>query len=112
MSLFRRVTRYRITPTQDPRENRLTEVTAAVLERVDGLAYDVVDEVLATAAATAREQLSDLRDTGAAANLEHARGEEHTELEQACDTLEMHLNATASSTVRGCASTRRSRPRR
>lgn len=38
MSLFRRVTRYRVGGTQDPRENRLTEVTAAVLERVDGLA--------------------------------------------------------------------------
>lgn len=41
MSLFRRVTRYRISPTQDPRENRLTEVTAAVLERVDGLAVQL-----------------------------------------------------------------------
>ena len=53
MSLFRRVTRYRISPTQDPRENRLTEVTAAVLERVDGLAHDVMDAALATAAVAA-----------------------------------------------------------
>lgn len=49
MSLFRRVTRYRISPTQDPRENRLTEVTAAVLERVDGLAREVAETVLKSA---------------------------------------------------------------
>jgi len=34
-SLFRRVTRYRVSPTQNPLENRLTEVTAAVLENAD-----------------------------------------------------------------------------
>jgi hypothetical protein len=50
MPLFRRVTRYRISPTQDPRENRPTEVTAAVLGRVDGLAHDVMDVALATVA--------------------------------------------------------------
>jgi hypothetical protein len=36
--MFRRVTRYRASATLDPRENRLTEVTAAALEHVDGLA--------------------------------------------------------------------------
>lgn len=38
MSLYRRVTRYRASLRLDPRENRLTEITAATLERVGGLA--------------------------------------------------------------------------
>ena len=41
MSLFGRVTRYRMGAAHDPRENRLTEVTAGVLERTDGLALEV-----------------------------------------------------------------------
>ncbi|MGZ4287994.1 MAG: hypothetical protein ACXVHB_26805 [Solirubrobacteraceae bacterium] len=73
MSLFRRVTRYRIAPTQDPRENRLTEVTAAVLERVDGLAYDVMDAVLASAATAAHDRLFDAADAQEVASLEAAR---------------------------------------
>jgi hypothetical protein len=48
-SLFRRVTRYPQSPSLNPRENRLTEVTAAVLERVDGLAQAVVCALLASA---------------------------------------------------------------
>src|SRR5262249_20442807 len=56
MSLFRRVTLYRIAPAQNPRENRLTEVTAALLERVEGLAFDVMDAVLASAATVANER--------------------------------------------------------
>lgn len=37
-SLFGRVSRYPKSPRANPGENRLTEVTAAVIERVDGLA--------------------------------------------------------------------------
>jgi hypothetical protein len=73
MSLFRRVTRYRIAPTQDPRENRLTEVTAAVLERVDGLAYDVMDTVLATAATAAHERIFNAAADAEVSVLERAR---------------------------------------
>lgn len=80
MSLFRRVTRYRISPTQNPRENRLTEVTSAVLERVDGLALDVMDAVLASAATNANERRFDAVD-----EVESAR------LELACDSLAVQL---------------------
>lgn len=59
MSLFRRVTRYRVSPTQNPQENRLTEITAAVLERVDGLASAVLEAVVATAATAASKRLCD-----------------------------------------------------
>lgn len=45
-SLFRRVTRYPVAAALDPRENRLTEVTAAVLEEVDGLAALFVRHLL------------------------------------------------------------------
>lgn len=45
-SLFRRVTRYTPGASLDPRENRLTEATAAVLERVDGLAHAVASALL------------------------------------------------------------------
>jgi hypothetical protein len=41
-SLFRRVTRYPPSPAIDPRENRLTETFASVLERVDGLASALI----------------------------------------------------------------------
>ena len=44
---------------QDPRENRLTEVTAGVLERVDGLAYEVLDAILKSAASATRARLFD-----------------------------------------------------
>jgi hypothetical protein len=43
-SLFRRVARYPPSPAIDPRENRLTEAFAAVLERVGGLAAALVGE--------------------------------------------------------------------
>lgn len=46
MSLFRRVTRYSRHHGVNPRENRLTEVFAAVLEEVDGLAQGLVAEWL------------------------------------------------------------------
>jgi hypothetical protein len=42
MSLFRRVSRYPQFASVDPRENRLTEAFAALLERVDGLAGALV----------------------------------------------------------------------
>jgi hypothetical protein len=45
-SLFRRVTRYRASASVDPRENRLTEATAATLEQVDGLALSFVRQLL------------------------------------------------------------------
>lgn len=45
-SLFRRVTRYPANASVDPRENRLTEITAAVLERAPGLALALVGELL------------------------------------------------------------------
>src|SRR4051812_30714691 len=61
MSLFRRVTRHRIGTKQDPRENRLTEVTAAMLERVDGLGLEVLDAVLATAATSANDRIFDAK---------------------------------------------------
>jgi hypothetical protein len=41
-SLFRRVTRYLPTTGVDPTEDRLTEITAGVLERVEGLARHLV----------------------------------------------------------------------
>jgi hypothetical protein len=37
---FSRITRYTPTDLQDPRENRLTEITAATLERVPGLEFE------------------------------------------------------------------------
>jgi len=40
-SLFRRVTRYSVNPAADPAENRLTEVTAGVLEHVPLLRYEI-----------------------------------------------------------------------
>lgn len=43
-SIFRRVTRYPVSVEIDPRENRLTETFASVLERVDGLAAALVGE--------------------------------------------------------------------
>ncbi len=56
-SLFRRVTRYSVGSVVDPRENRLTEVTAAVVEQVDGLAQALVRTLLRSGAedATRRE---------------------------------------------------------
>jgi hypothetical protein len=48
-SLFGRVSRYPRSPALDPVENRLTEVTAAVFERVDDAARQAVIALLATA---------------------------------------------------------------
>lgn len=45
-SLFWRVTRYRASAALNPRENRLTEVTAAALEHVDGLAAGFVRDLV------------------------------------------------------------------
>jgi hypothetical protein len=59
-SLFRRVTRYCVSPTQNPAENRLTEITGAVLERVNGLAADVARALTATAADAANAKLLDV----------------------------------------------------
>jgi hypothetical protein len=66
-SLFSRVTRYSQSLSMDPRENRLTEITAAVLERVDELAKEIVVELLrcaCEAAVTAGAQ-SEGRDSSA-----------------------------------------------
>jgi hypothetical protein len=46
-SLFRRVTRYPVSFVINQRENRLTEVTAAVLDRVEGLPRTAVAQLLA-----------------------------------------------------------------
>lgn len=56
-SLFSRVTRYPREPSINPHENRLTEVTAATLERVDGLALQVVIELLRSAAGRADDEV-------------------------------------------------------
>lgn len=45
-SFFSRITRYVPTEFQDPRENRLTEITAATLERVPGLAFEFARTLL------------------------------------------------------------------
>ena len=45
ISVFRRVGRYAPSIALDPRENRLTESFAAVLERVDGLAAELVSRL-------------------------------------------------------------------
>src|SRR5215210_2534224 len=82
MSLFRRVTRYRIGPAQDPRENRLTEVTAAVLGRVDGLALDVMDVVLETAAATADAHPIDENDEAECVLWKEVRDRLHNQLDR------------------------------
>jgi hypothetical protein len=56
--MFRRLTRFPASPALDPRENRLTEVTASVLERVEDLARDVVIHLLATGLEQAKERMS------------------------------------------------------
>ena len=53
-SLFSRATRYTRSPSLDPHENRLTEVTAAVLERVEGLAQTIAEALLKAACEHAR----------------------------------------------------------
>jgi len=53
-SLFSRATRYTRSPRLDPHENRLTEVTAAVLERVEGLAQGIAEALLEAANADVR----------------------------------------------------------
>ena len=45
-SLFRRVTRYPANPAADPAENRLTEVTAGLLEHVPPLGYEIALELV------------------------------------------------------------------
>ena len=49
MSVFRRLTRYAGTPVLEPRENRLTESLATVLEHVPALGLTLVEETLASA---------------------------------------------------------------
>ncbi len=55
-TLFRRVTRYPVSFSVDPRENRLTEVTAAVVERVEGMAQTFVESVLRAGAEDAQRR--------------------------------------------------------
>ncbi len=101
MSLFRRVTRYRIGPAQDPRENRLTEVTASVLERVDGLALAVLDAVLAAAATPTHETGFAGPNQAEGASREAGRGRLAIQLERlrALDRprLRVHTQVTTSS---------------
>jgi len=56
-SVFRRVTRHPLGLGLDPRENRLTDIAAAVLEHVDGLAVALVDAALENAIANADVRL-------------------------------------------------------
>ncbi len=48
-SLFGRVTRYAANPSLDPHENRLTEISAAVLERHEGFAWAFARHLVAEA---------------------------------------------------------------
>lgn len=75
MSLFRRVTRYRVSPTQNPQENRLTEVTAAVLENVDGFGVAFVGRMLGDAfeSATVQSEICRNRSERALWRVEAAR---------------------------------------
>lgn len=56
ISLFQRVTRYRTGAALNPRENRLTEATAAVLESVDGLALAFARHLVAAGDDDAHER--------------------------------------------------------
>ena len=58
-SPFSRATRYTRSPSLDPHENRLTEITAAVLERVDGLPQAIVIALLRAACEQAARSLDD-----------------------------------------------------
>jgi hypothetical protein len=58
-SLFSRATRYTRSPSLDPHENRLTEITAAVLERVEGLAQGIAEALLEAACEHSRRTLAD-----------------------------------------------------
>jgi hypothetical protein len=58
-SLFGRATRYTRSPSLDPHENRLTEITAAVLERVEGLAQGIAESLLKAACDHARRAPAD-----------------------------------------------------
>jgi hypothetical protein len=57
-SLFSRVTRYPRSPRLDPGENQLTEVTAAVFERLDGIARRSALALLQAAVAQAERKAS------------------------------------------------------
>ncbi len=65
-SLFSRATRYARSPSLDPHENRLTEITAAVLERVDGLAQEVAEALLRTACDHASQKLAEAHEASTA----------------------------------------------
>jgi hypothetical protein len=64
-SLFSRATRYTRSPSLDPHENRLTEITAAVLEHVDGLAQKIAEALLRAACDHAGQALAEGNDAGA-----------------------------------------------
>ena len=53
------MTRFAVGASQDPRENRLTEVTAAVLERVNGLPAVFVNHVIDAGLADAKRRRLD-----------------------------------------------------
>ena len=66
-SLFSRATRYTRSPSLDPHENRLTEITAAVLERVDGLPQRIAEALLEAACDHARRAIANGDDDAKAA---------------------------------------------
>jgi hypothetical protein len=66
-SLFSRATRYTRSPSLDPHENRLTEITAAVLEHVDGLAQKIAEALLRAACDHASQALAEGNDASSAA---------------------------------------------
>jgi hypothetical protein len=86
-SLFSRATRYIRSPSLDPHENRLTEVTAAVLERVDGLAKSSLLALLGSACEDAERSLSGASGSEAAAW--EAEGNRRRSVLQAIQDLEL-----------------------
>lgn len=65
-SLFSRATRYTRSPSLNPHENRLTEITAAVLERVDGLPQRIAEALLRTACDHVSQKLAEAHEASTA----------------------------------------------
>jgi hypothetical protein len=61
-SFFARIARYGARALGDPRENRLTEITAAVVERVPGLALELALGIVAGAQSTVNDERFTQRD--------------------------------------------------
>jgi hypothetical protein len=75
VSLFRRVTHYRPSLGANPAENRLTEITAAVLESVDGLTCHVIESALSRGIAIAEQRLLESPDSAERETWGRARDE-------------------------------------